>query len=55
MRLFSDLNRIESVLPNRGVGVVVVVDGCGCGGVLCHCRIFPNFNANKYFIVFGFL
>ena len=38
MRRFSDLNRIESVLPNRGVGVV---GGGGCGGggggVLCHC------------------
>ena len=39
MRSFSDLNRIESVLPNRGAGVVGGDGGgvlCHCGGVLCH-------------------
>ena len=37
MRSFSDLNWIERVLPNHGVGVVGGGGcGCGCGGVLCH-------------------
>ena len=37
MRSFSDLSRIESVLPNHGVRVVGGGGcGCGCGVVLCH-------------------